>query len=81
VDIEKSLQSLLEQHLESFLGVRFLATEYVTGLPQNGAPTLRSMVMITHPRRMRNPLDQLGEAKSPVLGGLHHEYRLEKDVP
>ena len=31
VDIEKSLQSLMEQHLESFLGVRFLATEYVTG--------------------------------------------------
>ena len=31
VDIEKSLQSLMEQHLESFLGVRFLATEYITG--------------------------------------------------
>ena len=35
-DIEKSLQSLLEQHLESFLGVRFLATEYVTGKAHGG---------------------------------------------
>jgi hypothetical protein len=31
VDNEKSLQSFIERHLESFLGVRFLATEYVTG--------------------------------------------------
>ena len=49
VDIEKSLQSLMEQHLESFLGVRFVATEYVTrkahggsidtlGLDNNNAP-------------------------------------------
>ncbi len=29
--VEKSIQTLLEQHLEAFLGVRFLATEYVTG--------------------------------------------------
>jgi predicted transport protein len=36
VDIEKSLQSLMEQHLESFLGVRFLATEYVTGRVHGG---------------------------------------------
>jgi predicted transport protein len=36
VDIEKSLQSLMEQHLESFLGVRFLATEYVTGKQHSG---------------------------------------------
>jgi predicted transport protein len=36
VDIEKSLQSLMEQHLESFLGVRFLATEYVTGKTHGG---------------------------------------------
>jgi predicted transport protein len=36
VDIEKSLQSLMEQHLESFLGVRFLATEYVTGRARPG---------------------------------------------
>jgi predicted transport protein len=36
VDIEKSLQSLMEQHLESFLGVRFLATEYVTGKAHGG---------------------------------------------
>jgi predicted transport protein len=36
VDIEKSLQLLMEQHLESFLGVRFLATEYVTGRVHGG---------------------------------------------
>src|SRR5450755_1934238 len=36
VDIEKSLQSLMEQHLESFLGVRFIATEYVTGKVHGG---------------------------------------------
>jgi predicted transport protein len=36
IDIEKSLQSLMEQHLESFLGVRFLATEYVTGKAHGG---------------------------------------------
>jgi predicted transport protein len=36
VDIEKSLQLLLEQHLESFLGVRFIATEYVIGRPYGG---------------------------------------------
>src|ERR1700689_4395411 len=36
VDIEKSLQSLMEQHLDSFLGVRFLATEYVTGKTHGG---------------------------------------------
>lgn len=36
VDIEKSLQSLMEQHLESFLGVRFVATEYATGKVHGG---------------------------------------------
>jgi predicted transport protein len=36
VDIEKSLQSLMEKHLESFLGVRFVATEYVTGKAHGG---------------------------------------------
>jgi predicted transport protein len=36
VDIEKSLQSLMEQHLESFLGVRFVAAEYVTGKVHGG---------------------------------------------
>jgi predicted transport protein len=36
VDIEKSLQSLMERHLEAFLGVRFVATEYVTGKAHGG---------------------------------------------
>jgi RecB family endonuclease NucS len=36
VDIEKSLQSLMEQHLDSFLGVRFLASEYATGKVHGG---------------------------------------------
>jgi predicted transport protein len=34
--IERSLQSLLEQHLEEFLGVRFLASEYSTGPVHGG---------------------------------------------
>lgn len=34
--IEKSLQTLIEKHLEAFLGVRFLATEYPTGKTHGG---------------------------------------------
>lgn len=33
--LEKSLQSLIEKHLETFLGVTFLASEYSTG-PKTG---------------------------------------------
>jgi predicted transport protein len=36
VDIEKSLQCLMEQHLEAFLGVRFVASEYITGKVHGG---------------------------------------------
>jgi RecB family endonuclease NucS len=36
VSVEKSLQSLLEKHLESFLGVRFVASEYGTGKTHGG---------------------------------------------
>ena len=31
VAVEKSLQTIIERHLEVFLGIRFLATEYTTG--------------------------------------------------
>lgn len=34
--VEKSIQTMMEQHLESFLGVRFLASEYVTGKTHGG---------------------------------------------
>ncbi len=34
--IEKSLQTLLEKHLEAFLDVRFLASEYATGKTHGG---------------------------------------------
>lgn len=34
--IEKHLQSLMETHLDTFLGVRFLATEYSTGKTHKG---------------------------------------------
>lgn len=34
--VEKSLQTQLEAHLETFLGVRFLATEYSTGKTHGG---------------------------------------------
>jgi len=36
VALEKSLQALLEQNLETFLGVRFLASEYSTGRTHRG---------------------------------------------
>lgn len=36
VALEKSLQDLIERHLESFLGVRFLASEYSTGKTHAG---------------------------------------------
>ncbi|SIT05778.1 DUF5655 domain-containing protein [Insolitispirillum peregrinum] len=49
--LEKSLQTLIETHLEAFLGVRFLATEYTTGrdhgrrmdtlgIDENGCPVI-----------------------------------------
>src|SRR3954466_11805508 len=36
VSLEKSLQSLIEEHLDVFLGIRFLATEYSTGKTHAG---------------------------------------------
>jgi RecB family endonuclease NucS len=36
VVIEKTLQVLMENHLEAFLGVRVLASEYVTGKAHGG---------------------------------------------
>jgi len=36
VALEKSLQSLIEKHLDAFLGVRFLASEYSTGKTHAG---------------------------------------------
>jgi predicted transport protein len=51
VAVEKSLQTLIEKHLEAFFGVRFLASEYSTGkthggridtlgLDENGCPVI-----------------------------------------
>ncbi|MEA4856553.1 DUF5655 domain-containing protein [Solidesulfovibrio sp.] len=34
--LEKSLQTLMEQHLDALLGVRFLASEYSTGVKHKG---------------------------------------------
>jgi predicted transport protein len=36
VAVEKSLQTLIEQHLETFLGIRFLASEHNTGKVHGG---------------------------------------------
>jgi RecB family endonuclease NucS len=36
VAVEKSLQSLIERHLEKFMSVRFLASEYSTGKTHKG---------------------------------------------
>lgn len=51
VAVERSLQAMVEQHLETFLGVRFLESEYATGrkhggridtlgLDENGCPVI-----------------------------------------
>jgi hypothetical protein len=34
--LERSLQTLIERHLEAFLGVRFLASEFATGQEHGG---------------------------------------------
>lgn len=36
VALEKSLQTLIEKHLEVFLGIRFLASEHSTGKTHGG---------------------------------------------
>lgn len=36
VTIEKELQTMIENHLETFLGVKFLASEYTTGRRHGG---------------------------------------------
>jgi len=36
VALEKSLQTLIEQHLDTFLGVRFLSSEHTTGKKHSG---------------------------------------------
>src|SRR5690625_3949240 len=49
VALEKSLQVLIERHMEIFLGVRFLASEFMTtnggrmdslGIDENGSPVI-----------------------------------------
>ena len=49
VALEKSLQHLIERHMETFLGVRFLASEFMTtnggrmdslGIDENGSPVI-----------------------------------------
>jgi hypothetical protein len=36
IAVEKSLQTVIETHLEEFLGIRFLASEYSTGKSHGG---------------------------------------------
>ena len=36
IELEKSLQTLIEGNLETMLGVRFLASEYLTGKTHGG---------------------------------------------
>lgn len=51
--LEKSLQSLIEKHLDMFLGITFLASEYSTG-PKTGGwmDSTRSV-----PRARRSPMN------------------------
>ena len=36
MQLEKNLQNIIEENMEVFLGVKFLATEYYTGKVHNG---------------------------------------------
>jgi len=36
IAVEKTLQTLIENHLEAFLGIRFLKTEHTTGKTHGG---------------------------------------------
>ena len=63
VALEKSLQNLMEKHLDAFLGVRFLASEYSTGKTHAGRidtlgldePCLRETRPATSPCRSHSP--------------------------
>ncbi len=46
--LEKSLQTLIEQNLETFLGVRFLASEFSTGSEHGGRMDTRDVRKIGH---------------------------------
>lgn len=74
--IEKSVQTLFERNLESLLGVRFLATKYVTtngggridtlGLDENGCPVILEYKRATNenvvnPHRNRQKRPQRAE--------------------
>ena len=59
VAVEKSLQTLMESNLETFLGVRFLASEYTTGkshggridtlgIDENGSPVIIEYKLATN---------------------------------
>lgn len=47
--LEKSLQTLIEKHLDTFLGVTFLASEYSTG-PKTGGRMHSSRYFLLSPR-------------------------------
>lgn len=88
VELEKSLQDLIERNLETLLGVRFLASEYDTGekhrgridtlgIDENGVPTI-----IEYKRSMNENvinqglfyLDWLLDHKSEFWRRVHEKY-------
>ena len=47
VSLEKSLQQLLERHLETFPGIRFLVSEHSTGKKHSGRiDTLKLFILL-----------------------------------
>jgi hypothetical protein len=87
---EKSLQTLIEKNLEVFLGVRFLASEYVTGkthggridtlgIDENGCP-----VIIEYKRSLnQNVINQGLFYLDPSVGeesGLKHYHVVRQSV-
>ena len=87
---EKSLQTLIEKNLEGFLGVRFLASEYVTGkthggridtlgIDENGCP-----VIIEYKRSLnQNVINQGLFYLDPSVGeesGLKHYHVVRQSV-
>ena len=67
VALEKSLQNLMEQHPESFLGVRFLASEYSTGKTHAGRIDTLGLDENNCPVTLRS-LDDVERAKPLIVG-------------
>jgi len=75
--LEKSLQTLIEKHLDTFLGVTFLASEYSTGpktggrmdtlgIDENGAPVIIEYKKATNANVINQGLFHLEQADTEL---------------